>query len=209
MTLGGKLVGLFPGFLLVLVLGNLLWLVTAASPLAGLCLGFVTYVLPPLAHRLHGLFWPLVEGASRLDAPDYAPWWASHNFQTIYEALPFLERVLRLLPGCYSAWLRLWGSQVGRRVYWTPAVEISDRGLLRIGDDVVFGHKVACYGHLIRVRDGQMRLTVHRISIGDRVFIGAGSRLGPGASIADDTVVPLLTDIGVGQTYTDAGGSNA
>jgi len=41
MTFGGKLVGLFPGFLLILVLGDLLWLVAAPSPLAVLCLVFV------------------------------------------------------------------------------------------------------------------------------------------------------------------------
>ncbi len=205
MTLGGKLISLFPAFLLILILGDLVWMVTDPSPFAVVFLVFAIYVLPPLAHRLHSLIWPVVEGVSRLDAPNYSPWWASHKIQSFYEALPFLERALRLLPGCYSSWLRFWGSEVGRRVHWAPTVEITDRSLIRVGDDVVFGHKVACYGHLIRIRNGEMRLTVRSISIGDRVFIGAGSRLGPGASIADDTVVPLLTDIGVGKTYDGAG----
>ena len=204
MTFGGKLINLVPAFLLLLILGGLVWIVTDPSPVAVVFLVFAIYVLPPLVHRLHGLIWPGVEGDSRLDAQTYSPWWASHKFQSIYEALPFLERALRLLPGCYSSWLRIWGGDVGRRVYWTPTVEITDRSLIRVGDDVVFGHKVACYGHLIRIRNGEMRLTVRSISIGDRVFIGAGSRLGPGASIADDTVVPLLTDIGVGKTYDGA-----
>lgn len=204
MTLGGKLVGLFPTVLLLLALGALVWMVADPSPFAAAFLVFSIYFVPPLAHRLHGLIRPLEEGVCRLDAPHYSPWWASHKFQSIYEALPFLERVLRLLPGCYSAWLRIWGSEVGRRVYWAPTVEITDRSLITIGDDVVFGHRAACYGHLIRIKNGEMRLTVRRIRIGDRVFIGAGSRLGPGARIADDTVVPLLTDIGVGKTYENA-----
>ncbi len=205
MTFRGKLISLFPAFILLLAFGGLLRLITDPSPFAILFLVFVIYILPPLVHRVHGLIWPVIEGVSRLDTPRYSPWWASHNFQSIYDALPFLERILRLLPGCYSSWLRFWGSKVGRRVYWTPSVEITDRSLIQVGDDVVFGHRVASYGHVIRIRNGEMRLTVRRITIGDRVFIGAGSRLGPGARIADDTVVPLLTDIGVGKTYDGAG----
>ena len=63
---------------------------------------------------------------------------AGHQLQVLYSAFP----ALRLVPGLYSAWLRLWGSRVGRAVYWTPQVKITDRGLLKVGDGVVFGHRV-------------------------------------------------------------------
>jgi hypothetical protein len=108
----------------------------------------VLYLVPVATYRLHGALWPLVEGASRIDAPRYAPWWGGHQCQLMYSALPALEAALRLVPGLYSGWLRLWGSRVGRGVYWTPLVEITDRSLLEVGDGVVFGHRVACYAHL-------------------------------------------------------------
>lgn len=201
MTPGGRLISLFPTFIVILDLAVLLWLAARLSAVALLSLVFVLYILPPLAFRLHNRLWPLVEGVSRLDEPRYSPWWASHQFQLIYGALPFLEAVLRIIPGFYSAWLRLWGSQVGRRVYWTPSIEIIDRSLLIIGDRVVFGHQVACCSHIIRMKDGALRLTVVRIRIGNGVFIGGASRLAPGAIIPDNAAVPAFTDIGINQTF--------
>src|SRR5262249_28318299 len=90
------------------------------------------YPLPAARFRVHDLLWPLVEGRSRLDAPGYSPWWGGHQFQVMYTAFPALEAALRLVPGAYSAWLRLWGSRIGRRVHWTPRVEITDRSLLEV-----------------------------------------------------------------------------
>ena len=66
--------------------------------------------------------------------------------QLLYGAVPLLETVLRLIPGAYSAWLRLWGSRIGKGGYRTPQVQVLDRSLLEVGDGAVFGHevKVAC-----------------------------------------------------------------
>jgi hypothetical protein len=158
------------------------------------------YLLPPLCFRVHQRLWPLREGPSRLDSPEYSPWWGSHHFQVMYSALPSLEALLRLVPGAYSGWLRMWGSRVGHRVHWTPRVDIADRSLLDVGDDVVFGHLSGCYAHLIkRRRDGGMILYVRRIRIGHGVLIGAGSRLGPGARIEAGVALDVLTDVTVGR----------
>jgi acetyltransferase-like isoleucine patch superfamily enzyme len=149
----------------------------------------ILYLLPPLLHR--GL--PLREGGSRLDAPGFHPWWASHQLQVVFIALPALEALLRLAPGIYSAWLRLWGARVGRRVHWTPMVEISDRSLLEVGDGVVFGHRAGLYGHAIRPGRRGLILWVGRIRIGPMAFVGAGARLGPGVRVPPGAVVPALS----------------
>ncbi|MCQ4167659.1 acyltransferase [Tahibacter harae] len=199
MTWRARLFGLFPALWLALLLGCGFWLLRTASTAAALALLFVAYLLPVLCFRLHEAVWPLREGRSRIDAPGYSPWWGGHQFQLMYNAFPALEAALRLLPGAYSAWLRLWGSRIGRRVYWTPRVEIADRSLLDVGDGAVFGHLTACYAHLIKPHRGGLVLYVRRIHIGHGAFLSAGSRLGPGVRIADGTVLPLLSDVGVGR----------
>ena len=205
MTLRARLFGLFPALWMLAVLACVLLLVMLPSVSGVLLLGFVVYVLPVLCFRVHDAVWPLTEGRSRIDSPGYSPWWGGHQFQVMYSAFPALEAALRLVPGLYSAWLRLWGSRVGRGVYWTPLVEITDRSLLDVGDGAVFGHRVACYGHLIKRRGDGMILYVRRIRIGAGVMLGAGSRLGPGAQLDDGVDLPLLTDVGVGRRVRKAG----
>lgn len=113
----------------------------------------------------------------------------------IYAAIPAFEAFLRLVPGLYSAWLRLWGSKVGKRVYWTPLVEIIDRHMLRIGDDVIFGHRVVCSSHVVsRKENGEFVLLLRYIRIGSGSFIGALSRLGPGVKIPAKSAVPYDTE---------------
>jgi hypothetical protein len=201
MTMMGRIVSLFPTLMIILNLWALGVFAAAPNVLTALLLVFTLYLFAPILFRIHDLFRPLNEGVSRLDGPIYSPWWASHQFQLFYDSLPFLESLLRLVPGAYSAWLRLWGARVGFGVHWTPRVEIVDRPLMLVGNRVVFGHKVEAYAHLIRMRGSEMRLLVKRIHIGDRAFIGAGSRIGPGGRIPKDAMVPTLTDIQVNHTF--------
>jgi hypothetical protein len=205
MTLRARVLGLFPAVWLAAAAASALTL--AANPGLGsfLVLVFVVYLLPVACFRAHNAIWPLAEGRSRLDAPGYSPWWGSHQFQVMYSAFPALESALRLVPGLYSAWLRAWGSRIGRRVYWTPRVDISDRSLLDVGDDVVFGHVVACYAHLVKRRSDNLVLYVRRIRIGDRALLGAGSRLGPGARIDDDVSLAIRTDVPPGRRVRATG----
>jgi len=201
MTLRGRLVSLFPLLVLTMSAAALaLALVTSCAGWLAL-VPAVVYFVPPLCFRLHEKISPLREGLHSLEAPGYSPWWGSLQMQNIYHALPALEAILRIVPGCYSAWLRLWGSKIGRNVAWTPRVEISDRSLLEIGDRVIFGHKVALYAHVVdrrpKAKGGSLRLFAKRIRIGDGAFVGAGSRLGPGAEIAAGARLPVLTDVSV------------
>jgi hypothetical protein len=161
------------------------------------------YLVPPLLHRLHDRVWPLREGAYPLVGPTYVPWWGSHQLQLVFVAFPALEALLRVL-GLYSPWLRLWGSRVGRGVYWTPKAEVVDRGLLDLGDRVVVGHLVGFYSHMIKPVDGNLLLIVKRVRVGDGALIGAGSNLGPGAEVAAGAFVPVKTDVMPGKRFGEA-----
>lgn len=197
MSLAGRLLTFFPALVIACAGGAFVGAVVTRSPLWLLAFLSCLYGLPLLTFRVIDLIRPLREGRSYLDGSRYSPWWGSHHIQRIYIAFPQLESLLQLIPGAFSLWLRLWGSRVGRRVHWTPRVEIADRSLLEVGDDVVFGHKIECYAHAIKPRRGRLILYVRRIRIGSRVFLGAGTRIGPGASVGDDTFVPLLSDISI------------
>ena len=200
MTLRARMFALFPAvWLLTVLLAFASWVSVPASVSRALLWLAAVYLLPVACFRLHQFLWPLSEGKTRLDVPGYVPWWGAHQFQLVYTAFPAIEASLRLIPGVYSAWLRLWGSRIGRGVHWTPRVEITDRSLLEVGDGVIFGHRSACYAHLVHPRSGKLILYVRSIRIGQGVQIGAGSRLGPGASIAPGVALPPLTDVGVGR----------
>ncbi|MEM9905567.1 MAG: acyl transferase [Cyanobacteria bacterium P01_D01_bin.44] len=187
MTLLSRLLAFFPTLVIGLSGISFVWLCLADSWLTGMlrfgiCL-FVIYGLPVVVYRFHTWFYPISEGISYLQGEQYSPWWGSHQIQAIYIAFPTLETVLRLIPGMFSAWLRLWGAEIGQHVYWTPALEIADRGLLSIGDGVVIGHRVGLYAHVIKPKRQDLMLYVKPIQIGAGAFVGAGSHLGPGVVV--------------------------
>lgn len=188
MTAGSWLFAFFPAALLA----ALAWAVSFRSVLGVLAL---VYAVPPLCHRVLTAFLPLKPGVYDLRRREFNVWWAAHQLQSLYVAVPALEALLRLVPGLYSAWLRLWGSDIGRGVYWTPRMEVLDRALLCVGDGVVFGHKVELYGHTVMPKGGRLALYVNRVSVGDGAFVGAGSRLAPGVRVEPGAVVPILTDL--------------
>jgi hypothetical protein len=182
-----------------LLLALIFWFAQRPSWIQPSLIVAVIYLLPPLSFRLHNLFFPIREKISDLSERRYSPWWGAHQIQVVYTAVPQLEALLRLVPGLYSAWLRMWGAKVGRNVYWTPNVEITDRHLIEIGDRVVVGHKTKLLGHAIKPKGDHIILYTRAIKIGNDVFIGAGSRIGPGAIIRDGVYLPILTDVYVNQ----------
>jgi hypothetical protein len=192
MSAMGRLMSIWPA-LFVVILAGVAWYAWWLVP-------FVLYLLPPALHRVHGWVFPLREGRHRLSDPAYAPWWGSHQLQLPFIAFPALEASLRVL-GLYSPWLRLWGARVGRRVYWTPLVEITDRSLLDIGDDVVIGHKCGFYAHAIRPARDRVYLYLRRICIGDRAFLSGGCGFGPGATVEAGAYLPLRTEVYPGRTF--------
>jgi hypothetical protein len=149
----------------------------------------VLYILPPFLARCLVLIFPIRE--ERIDIPsrDYFVWWILLNLQMIFCRLPFFEELLRMIPGAYSLWLRLWGARIGSLTYWSPGLRVLDRGFLDIGDKVAFGAGVRLNPHVIvRDKDGRMQLLLADIHIGDGVIVGGYSLLTAGTHLADDEI---------------------
>ena len=214
MTIRARLLAFFP---LLHLIGSIALLLAALANISDLFIAssfatlaiFVLYVLPAILFRIHVLVSPIRETLTPITgqgAPKYSAWWGTHQLQMLFVTFPALEAALRLVPGAYSAWLRLWGAKIGKRVYWTPQVEILDRSLLEVGDDVVFGHQVTLCAHVVTPNPKGLRLYVKRIKIGHRSLIGARSELGPGVKVADDVTLSFATHGNVNETFTGGTG---
>jgi hypothetical protein len=163
------------------------------------------YLGPPLVVRLTTAMAP-IPARPDLNSSGFLTWWFTAQWQVVFNRFPFLDELLRIVPGLYSLWLRLWGARIGALVYWSPGVTIVDRQLLRVGDRVVFGLGVRINGHVVAPgRDQRMTLFVAPITIGADSLIGGYSLLLPGCEIDRGTVtqpfrtVHPFTWIGKGQ----------
>ena len=147
----------------------------------------VLYLLPALLARLIVRSCPFHATVIAPGTPDFFKWWALLSLQTLFCRLPALEEILRVVPSAYSAWLRLWGSRIGRLTYWAPGTRILDRSFLDIGDDVVFGAGVRLNPHVMARNDrGEMELLLAPVKVGHRALVGGYSLLTAGTEIADD-----------------------
>lgn len=191
----------FPGLLTAATLAAFYAFVSRPTPARFGVLLALPYVVPLVGFRLLMLVSPLREGASVLAKGVWSPWFVSYRLQVIYAYFPFLEGALLSVPGLFNWWLRAWGSRVGRRVGFAAVVQITDRGHLVIGDDVLFGNLVYLSPHVVQQRRGRGVLYFKRITIGSRCFVGAGVRMGPGVIVDDDSMVPLLTDLYVKERF--------
>lgn len=145
----------------------------------------VLYILPPVSARLLQAAFGRPKGTYGVSDRAFAVWWVTLQLQTLFLRLAFLEELLRLFPGLYSAWLRLWGSRLGTRTYWSPGTVVLDRGYLDIGDDVAFGAGVRLNGHVLqRSPEGHLELVVDDIRIGSGAAVGGYSLLTAGSEVA-------------------------
>ena len=61
--------------------------------------------------------------------------------------------------------------------------EIADRGLLKVGDRALIGHRVGFYAHIIKPKKDNLLLYVKAIEVGEDAFIGSGSYIGAGGVV--------------------------
>jgi hypothetical protein len=163
------------------------------------CMGGI-YIAPPVLVRLLLVFRPLSAGSHGLNTAAFLTWWASAQGQIVFCRFPFLEEILRLVPGLYSAWLRLWGAKIGRLTYWAPGVRVLDRSLLDIGDNVVFGAGVRLNPHVIANDEenvpclhlGPVRVG-HGCRIGGYSLLTAGTSVEPGQTLKAFALSPPFT----------------
>jgi hypothetical protein len=205
MTAADRLFSYFPLLMTVLLLVALglfaqwpsLW--TAALVL------LVNYFVPPMVQRVMLRWAPLKEGVSEIDGRKFSPWLATRHIQAMYDALPFLESLLRVFPGFYSMWLRMWGSRIGYGVEWPVRMDVLDRGLMDIGNRVVFSREVELAAHVRRKTDGgRSRVLVRMVRIGSYAFLGANARVSAGASVPSNAAVPDMTHVSVNEVFGDA-----
>ena len=116
---------------------------------------------------------------------DFLKWWTCFQCQVLFLRFPALEEIIRLVPGCYSLWLRLWGSRIGKLTYWAPRTSILDRGFLDIGDNVIFGAGVKLNSHVME----KGKLLLAPVKIGHRSLIGGYSLLTAGTEISEGETV--------------------
>lgn len=118
-------------------------------------------------------------------------------------------RIVRICAGTlfcgspiWTAYLRLNGARIGRRVY-INSLFISDHNLLDIGDDVVIGAEVHLSGHTVEggvVRTGTVRL--HRnVTIGLNSVVDIDVEAGPDTQIGAMSLVPKHTRLEPGGVY--------
>lgn len=187
----------------------------AAVPTA---LGMI-YLVPPFGAALarpRALLSRLDRERCPVGSPAFLRWWYITQWQVLFHRFPALEEVLRLIPGCYSAWLRMWGAKIGGFVYWSPGVKLFDRPFLRVGDRVVIGADTKICPHIIARRelrqsdseeqrngeqqpgdkqlpdrlDGGGELVLSPITIGDDALVGGSTLLPAGVSIAAGEQTP-------------------
>jgi hypothetical protein len=156
----------------------------------------VLFLAPPFVVRLASAWKPLNTGLVDPASATFLYWWFTAQWQVLFTRLPALEEMMRMIPGLYSLWLRLWGARVGALVYWSPGVVILDRGLVRIGSRVIIGAAARLNPHaLAPVAPGTMKLYLAPITIGNDALIGASSQLLPGCEIAAGEVTPPFRTI--------------
>jgi acetyltransferase-like isoleucine patch superfamily enzyme len=88
----------------------------------------------------------------------------------------------------WTAYLRLNGARIGRRVY-VNSLFVSDHNLLEFGDDVVIGSEVHLSGHTVEA--GVVKTA--RVRLGRAVTIGLGSVVDIGVTVGDDAQVGALS----------------
>lgn len=168
----------------------------------GLLLVFVIYLFPPMLLRIVFRWAPLKHGVACIDGRAFCPWLASHHIQAFYDALPYLEALLRVIPGFYSLWLRMWGSRVGYGVEWPVRMDVLDRNLMDIGNRVVFSREVELAAHVRqKLEGGGSRVLVRPVRIGSYAFLGARVRVGPGAVVPSNANVPASTVVDVNEVF--------
>ena len=187
MTLQARLLGCFPIIHGLSIFGGItLWF--RKPSLVGLIgVVFCIYGLPLICYRCHRAVYGDPEGIYDLAGSQYTPWWGGYQFQLLFNTFDGFEKLLRLFPGAYQMWLRLWGAKIGKKVFFTSRFRTLDRPHLDIGDGAVFGYDAGISSHVITPRNSQISLLVKKVTVGSGAFVGAHCYLAPGAVVGPDT----------------------
>jgi hypothetical protein len=150
------------------------------------------YLVPPLACRVTLLLFGRPEGRRLTQGTRaYQVWWFTHQWQVVFNRLPGLEELLRLVPGLYALWIRAWGGQVSPWAYWGPGSLVVDRYLVAVEAGAVIGMGAGLTGHIGYLSaDGIFLVDVAPPRVGRGAIMGTRSGLGPGAELTPHQVLP-------------------
>jgi hypothetical protein len=172
-----------------------IWINGNAWKLVGFLLSL--YVLPPLAVRLTLALAGRPEGLLHQHSRGFLVWWWATQWQTVFNRLPWLEELLRLVPGLYPLWIRLWGGQMSLQTYVAPGAQIVDRWAVQVQAGAVLGLRCVLAGHL-GTRDvaGRAVVIVAAPCVQAHAIVGGFAMLGPGAVLRAGQVLPAGRHLG-------------
>jgi hypothetical protein len=149
------------------------------------------YLTPPLAAQLVQAVFGRPSGRLTQDMPAYRVWWALTQLQVVFNRLPWIEEILRLVPGLYALWIRLWGGELSPFAYVGPGVTITDRHMVRVERGAVLGIRGALAGHMAtRDADGRWLVIIGLPQVEAEAVLGGEAGLGPGAILRRGAVLP-------------------
>lgn len=150
------------------------------------------YLLPPCLSRLLMALGGRPEGRFAQDSRDYRVWWALTQLQILFNRLPWLEELLRLVPGLYALWIRLWGGHLSFFAYVAPQVLITDRHAVCVGRGAVLGMRSVLCGHLVqRDENGRWLVMAATPVVESEAILGGDCRMAPGAILRAGQVLPV------------------
>ena len=137
--------------------------------------------------RMTDLEWPLL---------DWLRWVAVNHVARVLAG-----QMLRGTPP-WTAYMRLSGARIGRRVY-VNSLSVSDYNLLEFGDDVVIGADAHISGHTVEqgiVKTAPVRLGSH-VTVGIGSIVEIGVTVGAHCQIGALTFVPKHATLDAGGVY--------
>ncbi len=195
----------FPAIHTLLVLVSLYLLIKNPNPLSFFLFIFATYLLAPICWRIVSLLSPPKKGVSYIGkkAEKVNSWIFSYQLQQFYNALPFVENILKVFPGFYSIWLRLWGAQIGKKINWTTQSLIVDRPFIHIGDRCLIGNQSYLSAHAIKKKEDKYILYLQDVKVENDVVIAVQALIGPGVQIKSKAFVSARAGVKPGTIISE------
>lgn len=195
--------------LLHILSGAILSLLTFDTTLARLgCAVVWLFLLPPVLGRLCIAAFGRPQGRLSQHMTGYRVWWVLTQLQTPFNRLPWLEELLRLVPGLYAAWIALWGGRLSPFAYVGPGVIITDRYSVTVGRGAVLGFGSALAGHMaLRDEQGRWLVVVATPIVEPEGIVGGGAGLGPGAVLRAGHMLPAGRRVGPFEIWPRRSGS--
>jgi hypothetical protein len=157
-------------------------------PVSAITVRVLNWRTPPYAQmRIADVDWPLLQWARSMAATHIVRVFAG----TLFRGSPI-----------WTAYLRLAGARLGRRVY-VNSLALTDYNLLEFGNDVVIGGDVHLSGHTVEggvVKTAPLRLG-NNVTIGLGSVVEIGVEAGDGCQIGALSFVPKFRRLQGGVTY--------